>query len=267
MKLDFIFTVNPYVLAYLLLRNDIDYEDDIHQVRSIQSEFKEKHHKIYSMARSKLTFPEFNNALTRRQIDIFEGLIETDIMAKLYDDAMKHKEFMETNWQQHKDQVNKNLSDILRIKTKPETNIIVVSPQMQEISYTPVPFNPYIFIGRYDQEDNPQANISYLVFEYLQTLYNPIIGKNYRNRETIQAIMAVIAFRELPKRLYGDRNFDFSASAEFKDRCDAIQPLFDKYLEDDNQNIYQFVNNIFQNNEITNMSGSNHQPKQKIKEQ
>lgn len=244
--MNFKFTINPYILfASALTERGFK----LPEWKDFRNHLWKTHNLEYKILQGDYTklLVETNNSspsiikkASNNLLDIFNKGMGSSEFKKLLSETEEYKKWLENEWLEKRKQVEKELTDILRIPLpKDQFTVIVFHPKLAEGRYLE---NKTIAWGHI--EEWPNYSIVYLSHEFLHEVFG---------RSKIEhAIIELATDNELRIRLSNGGDYFYVddkpiVHEELLSLEKKILPLWLEYLEEKEENAFKLIEELKQN--------------------
>lgn len=213
---------------------------NIHELNVLNKEVKKSNKKLYKLLNSDFKIapnkiiPLSETLKNKKSIQkTIELIIQTDKFKKIYEETIRYSDWLSSEWNKNKINVNEVLKDILRIKMSPtEYKVFITHPKLRNGRYVG---HSTICWGHSEDWDN--YSMVYLVHEALHEI---LVNRS----PVMHAIIELIADNELRIRLNKKgKYFEVRGHQKLKKIEKIIYPHWRKYLKNKSQNIMDFFEN------------------------
>jgi hypothetical protein len=240
MNINFNFYIDKRFLTYYAILGKIGTGELKDKVGELSKMFQSKYPDLFNKINMSIAYRELAYKLTHEELMIIDGIGETKIMQQIYDETLEHRNKIESSWNQEKGSVNKNLTDILRIKKDDSIDVYVVHPSLNTRSNME---GSYILLGSDKINNDPVQGSVSLVHEYLDILFKVEERYMLPNLYKLQTIIELITDVELYRRISKKDNQDIRKNTTREN----IKPWFYGYLSNSpavSGDINDFIRNI-----------------------
>lgn len=244
MNVDFNFKVDKRLLLYFMITHMRYFKNDLGIWKIVNSFFEKFPYTFKKIQRIYIT-KFLSGKLKKLDYEIMDEVTKTEEFQKYYIEALDNFERIKANWEAKKESINQYLTDVLRINVESKTDVYILPPSMSDGRTID---SSFIIWGHRNGLTNPDYDLTYLVHEYLHTLFKKNDRKYKKHYDMVHAVIELISDEGLYLKLNGSKKLEGHSMLDI--HREKVSPLFEQYLQTPNMNIEQFFRVTLNNREL-----------------